>query len=947
MVLNKLAIATSSSVLYPANSEHGLVSNQVHQLAQDGLGRIWMAGPAGLACFDGNSVRSFDQRDGLQCQGLRALAIDERRTIWVGTDLGLEVLDATGRPQPWMQAQAPWTYGLCEHIEAVDDVVWIGTAQGIVCLSAADATPGVAYHADIGFVHDFACVSATQLFVASKTQGLVEVNGGSWKRLRAAALVDRDIVRIALGPNNVLLLGTDDGVLVFDVTYKQVREQRYGSSDTHQVTALAYDGTRCWAAFGHDVLAFSLSGETSSPSEHFRFHGRVNDLLVDALGNVWVATDTAGLAMVSCLRRAIARIELDRANAVYAIKPLADDTYAIGGNHYYGRLRYAADALSLTPEPTPGLPHTTIWDSNEDASGVWLATHAGLFHAPPGAPFVRAFAALEVLGAPARVLVRRGKALWVGTLRGLACIENGVAREIRPADGLALGYVYCLHLDADNHLWIGTLGRGLWRERDGLTAIVAAPLSSAGNTYAAISGPGGVLVLQDEQVILLDAAGAGQLVQSHHPVAGWTALWLDANTIAIGASDGLRIVQLKAGETQMTVSALYPIPDWEFTNNRTLVQDAAGCLLCGVNGGLLRVDLRALQAFSEPPIPHLTDVQWSGAIPEKTSEGYRLPPGRWSMRVRAFAAWFVDPSQVRFRFKLVGFHDEWLALQSAPEITYTSLPPGHYSLQIQCYSPLSGFGPIETLLNLDVQRPWWAAGWSTGLNALEAFYDRMVRSGARNGLLRARNEALEKEVAERTAYLRASNAALQAARSELERTSRTDSLTESANRRYFDGYWEREVERARRQRQPLSLLLLDVDFFKAINDEYGHQVGDDFLRVIAAALRQQVRGAVDLVARYGGEEFAIVSVGTRFDQAQQLAERIRLAMAGVHIVDPLLAHKRVTVSIGFVSLEGVVQASASELIGLADRALYEAKHQGRNRVVGVRHGNVPDVDLTG
>ncbi len=189
------------------------------------------------------------------------------------------------------------------------------------------------------------------------------------------------------------------------------------------------------------------------------------------------------------------------------------------------------------------------------------------------------------------------------------------------------------------------------------------------------------------------------------------------------------------------------------------------------------------------------------------------------------------------------------------------------------------------------------------------------------------NEALEGKVKQRTLELEAVN-------HQLEALSATDGLTGLANRRRFDTCWAEEWQRALRTGAPLAVIMLDVDHFKAYNDHYGHQQGDECLRRVGEALRVNVRRAGELVARYGGEEFVVVMPGTTAEQALQVAETVRAA-----IQDAQIAHASspvasvLTVSLGVAV--GTPQSSdmPDRLLQAADAALYEAKRQGRNRMV--------------
>ena len=165
----------------------------------------------------------------------------------------------------------------------------------------------------------------------------------------------------------------------------------------------------------------------------------------------------------------------------------------------------------------------------------------------------------------------------------------------------------------------------------------------------------------------------------------------------------------------------------------------------------------------------------------------------------------------------------------------------------------------------------------------------------------------------------------------LEQLATRDGLTGLANRRCFDNTLHAEWQRALRQQQPLSLLMVDVDNFKQYNDAYGHLGGDECLQRIAKAVASEMR-TNDLVARYGGEEFAVILPNQALKGAAIVAERIRCRVEQLHL--PNLGTERhvVTVSIGAATALAAQDNDPSQLVAAADSALYRAKHMGRNRI---------------
>jgi two-component system chemotaxis family response regulator WspR len=198
----------------------------------------------------------------------------------------------------------------------------------------------------------------------------------------------------------------------------------------------------------------------------------------------------------------------------------------------------------------------------------------------------------------------------------------------------------------------------------------------------------------------------------------------------------------------------------------------------------------------------------------------------------------------------------------------------------------------------------------------QAFINRQQRDDAYRALRQSQHKLLE-------------------ANFELQRLMNMDGLTGLNNRRRFDEYAATEWRRAIRQREPFALLLADVDEFKSYNDTYGHLVGDEALKRIAAVIRASCGRPADLPARFGGEEFAIILPGTGMDGAAHIAavarkglQELNIPHSGSSVADC------VTISIGAAACTPTNEAALLDFIHCADQALYEAKTSGRNRVAG-------------
>jgi len=202
--------------------------------------------------------------------------------------------------------------------------------------------------------------------------------------------------------------------------------------------------------------------------------------------------------------------------------------------------------------------------------------------------------------------------------------------------------------------------------------------------------------------------------------------------------------------------------------------------------------------------------------------------------------------------------------------------------------------------------------------------------------LRSSSARLEELVNERTFRLKAANTELAEVNRKLREMSAIDGLTGIANRRYFDQYLSKRCLEAARKKQPLAIIMMDIDYFKIYNDTYGHQAGDNCLKKVAEALKANLLRPLDLVARFGGEEFIGALPDTDLDGARKVAERLRTE------VEKLKLHHKgsqvsrfVTISIGVCAAAHGESFLPKELVRVADEALYKVKNAGRNQVVVV------------
>jgi two-component system chemotaxis family response regulator WspR len=208
-----------------------------------------------------------------------------------------------------------------------------------------------------------------------------------------------------------------------------------------------------------------------------------------------------------------------------------------------------------------------------------------------------------------------------------------------------------------------------------------------------------------------------------------------------------------------------------------------------------------------------------------------------------------------------------------------------------------------------------------------------IRAHSKSYLAQRERDEAYHALREMQEQLREMNSQLAQSNRELHRLSSLDGLTGIANRRQFDEVLEREWQRSVRAGTPLSLILIDIDYFKRFNDNYGHQAGDDCLKMVARTLDRVVHRPADLVARYGGEEFVIVLPDTDQEGAESVARHILIEVRELHITHKSSeAADYVTLSLGIATRCRDSHLIPADLLAAADHALYQAKAHGRNRV---------------
>ncbi|MBF0274305.1 MAG: diguanylate cyclase [Nitrospinae bacterium] len=244
---------------------------------------------------------------------------------------------------------------------------------------------------------------------------------------------------------------------------------------------------------------------------------------------------------------------------------------------------------------------------------------------------------------------------------------------------------------------------------------------------------------------------------------------------------------------------------------------------------------------------------------------------------------------------------------------------------------MNGFETAKRIRKICETVGWIPVIFLTGMNSdedlaqgIEAGGDDYITKPVSQMVLTAKVRAMERIASMRKQLIKANE--------ELERLSIIDGLTNISNRRRFDEMFEMEWQRATREKTPLSVILMDIDFFKYYNDNYGHLEGDNCLIKVAASLKESLHRATDMVARYGGEEFVALLPNTPMEKASAIAETFRSNIESLNIPhEHSKAASHVSISLGVATTIPEIGGDRKGFLEKADGALYQAKEGGRNR----------------
>ncbi len=873
------------------NDPNSLSNDVVTAITRDTDGSLWVGTLNGLNHLDPETghverTRTTGGLPGLPDNTIRALKQDWEDRIWIATYGGLGLME--GNRDRIVRAlgpeELPSSAVLTIHVDEREQVLWLGLWDGGVL--RYDPASGETRRYTLPDDRVYTVIgNADYIFAGTWGGGLYRLDKGSGEIdsfrsdvTRPFTLSHDTVYSLAFDDSGALWIGTNGG----GVNRLSSRKRNY-------------------------LRFYSRPTDTTSIPP-----GDITAIHRDSHGVLWIGSYNGGLSRYDPQRDAMIHYRAngrgDRELSNDIVTMIFEDsrgTLWVGTNeglNRYNRERDRFSTLYHDPNDPRSVPDDIIYAMEEDGNGsLWLGTYSrgisrwdpesgGFTHYPHIPKDPRSLSDNLVYD----ILRDSEDRLWVATNRGLNRFDRETGEWIKyfhvpgTPGSLSTDSIRRLFEAADGSIWIGTASGGVNRFH---------PDTQSFTHYTGADG------LADNTVTAIQQDDHGRL---------WFA-----------TTYGLSVFDPDTGEFE-NLDVDDGLGGMEF--NFGSMRDQAGALWFGGTHGVTVVDDTALRHNAHPPAIEITGVEvMSQPIPSQgqtfTGDTLDLSQQDNSISFEFIALDYAAPRSNEYRYMLEGFDRDWIDNGSRNFTTYTNLPAGSYTFRVDGSNSDGVWSGDPASLRVTIPRPFYARWWAFAAYAAFLVVIALV-------VLRLRDRRL----------LQAQVAQLHDQRNRLEddnrllgRMSMTDSLTGIYNRRYFDWRLNDSWQRAQKSGWALSLLMLDIDYFKLFNDTYGHPEGDTALQDVAGVLKSRVSRASDVVARYGGEEFAVLLHGVDDAGARQVAENIRHAVEEERIPhDASDISDVVTVSTGFCTVRPEAGGSPKTLLAGADRALYEAKQAGRN-----------------
>jgi len=940
-------------------SREGLPHNSIRDLTQTPDGYLWLATWEGLVRYDGLEFVVYDRTTpevALPDNGVGSLYVDPAGALWLSDSRGnLGRRDPDGTFRFWTAADEGWPQVLI-HAMAMDGEghLWLlFEGRGLGRLhpdgrfeffeAPADVPLPLSYpHMAIG--------DDGRIWIGGMDGLVVRTGDGALRRAPAVFGLAPGLAWPYRAPDGTIWLVAGDGVHRVDGARAPRVHRIPGQGD---FTAMLQDrqGDLWLGSESRGLLRIGARGIEAPPADAARPSGRIVQLLEDAEGSVWAGANGGLFRFRETLfTRLLAR---DGLSGDYVRALIEDGAGRLWIGSSGGLDRQGADGRLHPVVLQPGVAPSVLSLARGADGDLWVGTYGGrVFRVRDGQVVARH----DGFPGHIRAIETDGEgAVWIATHRGPVRLVDGRVSTPR-VPGLPTGLVTALAW-IDDALWIGSV-EGASVLQDGRVRHVALPPADGARTVFAFRGIGGAVWLATDRGLYRERDGVLAHVGLDQGMPVDTVFqivpdrlgnaWITSNRGMLRArmddldavADGRRArIELERYDEIDGMSNA----QGNGSSSPSAILRRDGSVWMATARGVSAVDPERWRTFSarRPPLPRIESVRIDGR-PAPWHDGDRLPGGT-RLSVSYVGLSFLMSERIRFRTRLDGLDARWSEHGRQRSVDFVGLPPGDYMLRIAAAHPGGEWSTDEAEWRFSIAPLWWqrrsvqALGGALVLVLLALAYRGRIRR------YRTANDRLSRLVDDRTRALQRQTEQLIEADSEktellgrlraqaetFERQAYEDALTALPNRRSFDAALAREFARAHRRRQPLCLMILDVDRFKAINDIHSHAVGDEVLRQVGVLLAGACR-ASDIAARIGGEEFAMILVDAGREDAHAVYARLRETFARKDDWGGV-GDLQVTISAGATMLDPL-DTAPTQLMRRADVALYRAKSDGRDRL---------------
>ena len=957
----------ADSLYFEKHDLSNLTDLSMNDLAQDDRGYLWIATGSGIIQYNGSDPRLFNRKSHPQLPSDNILSLEfvpSSREIWIGTDAGALSYNLDNeklRRIPFRfrrSRQDKVRIAIVDIESSGSGEVFAITSDGVYWSQADASLDQISVDIDKN-LREFAG------FVGLAADG----RGGIWAASNEAVkkwdppsrsfqyVFPISEARSIAARGDEIWIGTTSSLLIsYHIDTGAVK--RY--SVHPETTAIAFDReNRIWAGSRNHGIAVvnTQTGNVEMPEidyEHpYRLSsGRIKTLLGGIAGHMWVGTADSGL-LAADLNKYNRLTYLNRSDPqslpVGAVNVVFEDSlgYLWAGSETGGLFRVdrrGSDMKRYTHEADDefSLPGDQVTSIIEDSQGrVWVGTddgpslyipeidgfehpdnffsrwpdiqHRNVIALSPGSENNIWMALsdgdlyqLDVLNrdfktyhytpadVPSHLMADHRGVLWAGSRKSLRLFDTeGVLLRSWAADGLdnggiPEGGITTIFQDSRKRIWLGTLREALLLDHvSGEFTSIRLP----GDRGMFVSGitednAGNIWISEERGVHIFDPAG--EFITTMNESIGFSPFGLIKN-MALGSHG--RVYIAAAGEI------------WEYESY----------IVSHVHD-LPPVFLNEIKVFN--------DVIVSGRQIDKI-DVLVLNHDENVLSIGFGTVDYHDERHYRYQYRLNDSRGSWLDSGGVNSVTFANLPSGRYRFAVRAYSENGVVSAHEAQLAIRILPSFWQTGWAIAIYIAAALALMITLIKLREGRV-LKTQVKELEIA-RGEVLEVNR--------KLEFLTMNDSLTGLLNRRGFDKAFAHALRTARRNSLMVTVFMVDVDFFKLYNDNYGHLRGDEVLRRMGHAFRCVFERSTDIIARYGGEEFAVVFIGDSPAAALKPANELITAVKDLQIRHEYSkVNDYITFSAGISTIHLDADTNEEALLQRADKALYHAKLVGRNRV---------------